>query len=330
MFLGLLVHDGNLSDLTEQVPVRVQSHVLEAGEVVNMRRTSGFTMIELLVVIAIIGILSAIIFPTFAAAKLSAYKNSDISSMNSIRNSIQLYREDQGAYPPALLGYITPYQYDQGVVVVPAEQYRGPLFPKKVDSLDTLRGSQNRVAPTVMVPAIWPGADIRALGAAPIRDLNGDGAVNAADDVAGARQAYSSDIAGGVFNYYNDSRVAPNVGSTTSTATNVVGRFYAISGYDVSSVPTATGGRVYELRYTQFWTGFGLGAGSAVDDPRQLGYSEPPAETVVTWNSAYRNYRNGSQLTHGGSKDIVLFLGGSARPVDSRLMAERSWRFTGN
>ena len=70
-----------------------------------MSRRNAFTLIELLVVIAIIGILSAIIFPVFARMKDSAYKSGDLTNMNSIRTALQLYRADQGAYPPTLLGY---------------------------------------------------------------------------------------------------------------------------------------------------------------------------------------------------------------------------------
>ena len=64
--------------------------------------------------------------------------------MNSIRSSLQLYRDDQGGYPPALLGYISPYDYQNGVTVVPANQVRGAMYPKRIESLDTLKGSINR------------------------------------------------------------------------------------------------------------------------------------------------------------------------------------------
>ncbi len=67
----------------------------------------GFTLIELLVVIAIIAILAAIAFPVIGRAKDSAYKSSDLNNMNSLRSALQIYRADQGAYPAALLGYVT-------------------------------------------------------------------------------------------------------------------------------------------------------------------------------------------------------------------------------
>lgn len=292
-----------------------------------MNRNRAFTLIELLVVIAIIAILAGIIFPVFARVKLNAYKSGDISAMNSIRNAIQLYREDQGGYPPALLGYISPYEYANGVTVVPANVYRGPIYPKRVESLDTMRGSLNRVANTLMVPGIWPQVDVRPVGTAPVADTNGDGQLTNLDDTSAARQAFGSSYGSGtVAWYYSDRFQTPSIGNAASNATTAAGRFYAISGYDVAPVPIS-GQNYYEVRYSLFWTSLGINSGAANDDPRQLGYTEPPETTVVTWNSFFRDYQNGL-LTNGGSKDIVLQLNGSARPVDSKLMSERSWRFT--
>lgn len=246
--------------------------------------------------------------------------------MNSIRTAIQLYRDDQGGYPPALLGYITPYEYRNGAMVVPANQFRGPMFPKRIESMETLKGSLNRSSNSFMVPGAWPQADVRPIGSAPFRDLNGDGILNADDDTAATRQAFSTNYSGtAINNFVNDPQATPNIGQSASIDVNTVGRFYAISGYDVGPVKYQNGLNGFELRYTLFWSGLGLTTGGVSDDPRQLGYTEPPEGTVVTWNSFYRDYNNNA-LTPGGSKDIVLFLGGSARPVDSRLMSERSWR----
>jgi len=102
-----------------------------------------------------------------------------------------------------------------------------------------------------------------------------------------------------------------------------VANFYRISGYDVSEI-RAGGATRTELRYTLFWSQFGLASGSPDDDPRQLGYAEPPESTVITWNTGYREYTGGNPAA--GKQDIVLFLGGSARPYDSKLLHERSWR----
>lgn len=292
-----------------------------------MNRKRAFTLIELLVVIAIIAILAGIIFPVFARVKLNAYKSGDMSAMNSIRNALQLYRDDQGGYPPALLGYISPYEYAGGVTVVPADQVRGALYPKRIDSLETLRPALNRVARNLMVPGIWPQVDNRPTGSAPIVDTNGDGAITNADDIANARQAYGSSYSSATVQYYyQDRTLTPSIGTNAGSATTDIGRFYAVSGYDVAEVKIG-GTSYYEVHYTPFWTLLGTTTGGVNDDPRQLGYTEPPETTVVTWNSFFRDYSAGA-LTNGGSKDMVLQLGGAARPVDSKLMSERSWRFT--
>ncbi|MBI1331973.1 MAG: type II secretion system protein [Armatimonadetes bacterium] len=290
---------------------------------VEMKKRA-FTMIELLTVIAIIALLSAIIFPVFARVKLNAYKSADMSSMNSIRSALQLYRDDQGGYPPHLLGYISPYEYQNGVTVVPANLVRGPMYPKRITSIDTLKGGINRSAYDLMVPGIWPQADTRTVGSAPILDLNGDGVIDTNDDILSARQQYSTDYTGAPQYYLQNPGTAPN--ETTDPSDVSAGRFYAVSGYDVGPTKLSSDGNsYYEMHYTLFWTTFGLGIGSALDDPRQLGYSNPPDTTVVTWDTFYRDY-NSNFLTPGGSKDIVLFLGGSARPLDSKQMSERAWR----
>ena len=89
-------------------------------------RLRAFSLVELLTVIAIITILVAIAFPVFARAKVAAMRSSDSSNMNSLRTALQLYNADQGGFPPALLGYVSPYQ--SGTVVptgvVPANLLR--------------------------------------------------------------------------------------------------------------------------------------------------------------------------------------------------------------
>lgn len=276
-----------------------------------MGKRAGFTLIELLTVIAVIAILAAIIFPVMARAKDGAYRGSDLSNMNAIRTALQLYKVDQGGYPPALLGYATLYQTGPNMgSVVPADKIQGFLYPKRLNSFSTFKPAYNRFANADVTAAVWPRMDPRAVGQAPIRDLNGDGGLDADDDPLGARQAYGP----------NDGFVAP--GGVTNDA-NLATKFYAVSGYDVSEESDGAGGKFYSLRYALFWTNWGLGSGNGMDDPRQLGYAEPPDDTVVTWNSMFRDATANLQ---GQKRDLVLFLGGSARTYDSAALAERSWR----
>jgi prepilin-type N-terminal cleavage/methylation domain-containing protein len=291
-----------------------------------MERKTGFTLIELLVVIAIIAILAAIIFPVYYRARDSANRSSDMTNMNNLRTALQLYRVDQGAHPPALLGYVTLYSggLDPSTAppndIVPAHHLQSYLYPRRVQSIDSFRV---RVAaandPRQFTRAVWPCQEgvsgPPGCGLDPDRgavlDLTGDGSL---DDLPNARQAFGP----------NDGwvqRPVPGVGMVDAW-------YYSVSGYDVATVETPAGAR-NELRYTLFWTNWGLGAngaslGHANDDPRQLGYTDPPESTVITWNSFYRDYENG--VPTRVRRDIVLYLGGNARMHESRDLQQRSWR----
>jgi hypothetical protein len=117
--------------------------------------------------------------------------------------------------------------------------------------------------------------------------------------------------------------------------------FYKLSGFDAASVNDGAGDTRHELRYTLFYTGWtvpadpcnpvagGVGVGelgNAADETRQLGYSDPPDTTVVTWDSFFREYTAAGAVAGGGKRDIVLFLGGSARMMDSVSVATRAWK----
>jgi prepilin-type N-terminal cleavage/methylation domain-containing protein len=273
-----------------------------------MRRRSGFTLLELLTVIAIIAILAGIAFPVFARAKDSSYRSSDVSNMNQIRTALQLYRTDQGGYPPSILGYATSYMGGTPSIgdVIPADKLAGALYPKRLESLETFRPAYNRTSGASFneefSAAVWPNALPAPSGGDPLAYQR----YGPADQVM--KQVLD---AGGC-------SIAPAF-------------YYKLSGYDAANVKVGVNNR-FELRYTLFWTGYGnpndpctQQRGSMQDDERQLGYTDPPETTVITWNSYFREY-DGSGLPVRQKRDIALFLGGSARPVDSRDMAEQSWQ----
>lgn len=285
-----------------------------------MKRNQGFTLIELLTVIAIIAVLAAIIFPVFTRAKDAAYRSSDISNMNTIRTALQLYRIDQGGYPPALLGFVDVYRSGPNFgQPLPPNVLTGFLYPKRVDSLETFRPANNRLGQgAVLTQVVWPNQDPSAVGSSPQLDLDGDGAITAADDPANARQAFGPSTTVTCADPLNP-------GNTTTTC------YYAVDGYDAAEIPLAGGGRRYDLRYTLFWTVWGTGSGNAFDDPRQLGYSDPSDNTVITWNGYFRDWNRSAMpnpIPLSGKRDIILFLGGSAKTYDSLRLHTNSWRVT--
>jgi len=284
-----------------------------------MKKREGFTLIELLVVIAIIAILAGIIFPVFAQVKASAYRSSDLSNMNAIRSALQLYRQDQGGYPPALLGYVTQYSGGPNPMagdMVPANQLVGALFPKRLD-LQTFRPAYVRPISgpleTQFTTAVWPNK------------VDGTGASNPL--------SYQKYGPGQNYDNYVTRCFNPNDGVTPPF--DVTNNYYVISGYDVALVPNETGGKQrYEVHYSPFWSGYTVATdpchptanemGNQADDTRQLGYSDPPETTVVTWDSYFRDYNGGA--VQDTKKDIVLFLGGSAKPFDSLQVSTMSWK----
>lgn len=301
-----------------------------------MRKGSrAFTLIEILTVIAIIAILAAIIVPVYSRAKVSAFRSSDIASMNQLNTALGLYKADQGAYPPQLLGYVT--LYSSGPMagnVIPASSVKGFLYPNQADSILVFKPAYNKFTNTAITGTLnatsgvtFPNADPTGVGTSPILDLNGDGVVTAADDTAEARQAYGPADGDVCFSSAVQGVIAgSHCGDPGSAPIN----FYKVAGFDVSDVRKG-GVTVTELRYTRFWTnyaigfGAGLGQGSPFDDPRQLGYTDPPEDTVVTWDSMFREYGS-SGAVQSGRHEIALTIGGSAKPANSPDFADFSWR----
>lgn len=285
-----------------------------------MKRNYAFTMIELLTVIAIIAILAAILFPVYSRVKDSAYRSSDTSNMNALRTALQLYKTDQGAYPPQLLGYVTLYG---GGSVVPANQLLGALYSKRVDSIETFRPAYLRGQDQNMTAVTTPGAETAGVVWPTVQAGNYAGvsvaSCSTSPSTQCALQAYQP----------SDGLVSVDPSGAlgvTGTAVN----YYAISGYDTAlvKVPTAVNaaGKQRELRYTLFWSAYGLGAGSSADSTNQLGYTEPPETTVITWDSYFRDYNPDNSVATGEKREIVLFLGGAARPFDSSIVYRNAWQ----
>ena len=63
----------------------------------------GFTLVELLIVVIILAILAAIIIPQFTAATDDATQSAYDTNIANIRSAIDLYRQQHGDYPGAVL-----------------------------------------------------------------------------------------------------------------------------------------------------------------------------------------------------------------------------------
>ena len=69
-------------------------------------RRRAFTLIEILVVIAILGVLAAIIFPTFAVVRANARRTSCLSNLKQIGAAMEMYKADyDGRFPFAVDPY---------------------------------------------------------------------------------------------------------------------------------------------------------------------------------------------------------------------------------
>jgi len=67
------------------------------------KNSLGFTLIELLLVLAIIGVLASFLMVNFIAAKAHARDAERKSDLRQMQAAFELYRSDQGTYPPAPL-----------------------------------------------------------------------------------------------------------------------------------------------------------------------------------------------------------------------------------
>ena len=64
-------------------------------------RRSGFSLVELVVVILILGILAAVAAPRMFDTATTARENGTQTSLSVLRDALELYRAQNGTYPPA-------------------------------------------------------------------------------------------------------------------------------------------------------------------------------------------------------------------------------------
>jgi hypothetical protein len=68
------------------------------------------------------------------------------------------------------------------------------------------------------------------------------------------------------------------------------------------------------------------GGGGSTDNPRQLGYTDPKDDTVVTWNTFFQELDAAKVPSHSRTT-LVLLLNGTVLNADGKDVFDRSWRF---
>lgn len=94
-----------------------------------MRKNSGFTLIELLVVIAIIGLLSTVVMTSLNSARKKGRDTRRVEDIASIRQALEVYYDENGAYPTALSSLA-----GNQMSVVPNDPQSGSGYTYAVDS----------------------------------------------------------------------------------------------------------------------------------------------------------------------------------------------------
>jgi len=266
----------------------------------------GFTLIELLTVIAIIAILTAILFPVAGTVREQARATDCMSKLHQLWVSANVYRQDEGAFPPSLLGYAeaetatglrVPWDPSLNLPVVPAANiHLGSLFREEVRDLNVYRCPDNqRKDPREVVtawfpprPSDWP------------RDPQGNLYIYIGDVLATAGCQTNAVLGTQFCNPGNNK--APYY-------------FYAVDSYDISpAIDPVTGAQIldstgaigYHVRYTRDWTGV-VGAN---DMPMQLKYENPPDDktlfTFCSWHQA---------VAHTGTVPAIS-MGGTAKKIN--------------
>lgn len=289
------------------------------------QRERGFTLIELLTVIAIIAVLAAILFPLAGTVREQARATDCQTKMHALYVAARVYREDEGAFPPALMGYVETLATDAGCTSDPAIPRAIP-YTGSGDYVDPdkliggfLYREQVKAASTFTCPD-RPPAVPRAITVARYPNTQ-PGDPNAPyywpaswiGDVLRAKGC-PSDALGTVDCFWDVNPADPCLGRLHMQPKY----FYVADAYDIGprigadgrAVTAPDGTIVYDRHYSPDWTG----VKGITDLPNQLKYANPAADstllTYCTWH----------QATYNTGTVIAISLAGTARKIDVARM----------
>ncbi len=268
----------------------------------------AFTLIELLTVIAIIAVLAALLFPIAGTVREQARATDCMSKMHQLWVSCNVYKQDEGSFPPRMFGYVelalplqgNPYAGSVAGLTPIADAtniIHGFLFREQVKDGNLFHCPDNipvaknafTVAHFPLRPTNWPPTPGNPLNfswpteAYYITDPGSLVASTCPADSAGIVDCWLTD---GLDYKKGDPKL-----------------YYIFDSYDIGPrvddqgrIVTINGQTVFDVHYSPDWTGVSAapprptGAATAGDSPIQLRYSNPPTDktmlTYCTWHTA--------------------------------------------
>ncbi len=85
----------------------------------STRNRNGFTLVEILIVVVILGILAAIVIPSFTSASQEAQSNATYSELQKLRRHVEMYRVRNSGRMPS----VTDGDGTWGEIVGNAQEY---------------------------------------------------------------------------------------------------------------------------------------------------------------------------------------------------------------
>jgi len=302
-------------------------------------RLQGFTLIELLTVIAIIAILTAILFPIAGTVREQARASDCMSKLHQLWVSANVYKQDEGDFPPALFGYAEAVNNGQRVPWDPSVStetdengaagkpvhanatYLGYLYRELVKDVEVFRcpDNTNKNLQTAVLVHYPTSSSVPAVQST---DPNAPYYWPSSYAWIGnflAQQGCPTDQFGVVDCFYEIPANDPVLGNLHLKPR----LFYAVDSYDIGPALDANGqwlvdpntnAPIYYRHYSTDWTG----VTGAADLPEQLKYANPPDDkTILTYCTWHQSIAN------SGSTPAIS-MGGTAKKLDLKQMISKT------